>query len=65
VITDTIRLSPLNDPYDGPMTLTIGMYTWPSLERLPVLDSPGTLQPDNAIAIDIPPLLPGEKVIVR
>jgi hypothetical protein len=64
VITDTIRLSPLNNHYDGPMTLTVGMYTWPSLERLSVLDSPGILQQDNVIAIDIPSLLPGEQVIV-
>jgi 4-amino-4-deoxy-L-arabinose transferase-like glycosyltransferase len=64
VVTDTIRLSPLNDNYDGSVTLTVGMYTWPSLDRLPVLDSPGTLQPDNVIAIDIPSPLPGEKVIV-
>jgi 4-amino-4-deoxy-L-arabinose transferase-like glycosyltransferase len=64
VITDTIRLSPLNDHYDTSTTLTVGMYTWPSLDRLPVLDSPGTLQPDNVIAIDIPSPLPGEKVVV-
>jgi hypothetical protein len=64
VVTDTISLSPANDHYNGPMTLAVGMYTWPSLERLPVLDSSGALQPDSAITIDIPPLLPGEEVTV-
>jgi len=64
VITDTIRLPSLNDHYDGPMAVTVGMYTWPSLERLPMLDSSGTLQPDNVMTIDIPSLLPGEEVVV-
>jgi hypothetical protein len=64
VVTDTIRLSLLNDHYDGPMTLAVGMYTWPSLARLSVMDSQGTLQPDNVITIDIPSLLSGEEVIV-
>ena len=33
VVTDTIHL-PLTSAYDGPLTLNVGMYTWPSLERL-------------------------------
>jgi hypothetical protein len=64
VVTDTVSLSRANGHHDGPLMLTVGMYTWPSLERLEVLDSSGTLQPDNVIAIDIPSLMPGEKVIV-
>jgi hypothetical protein len=52
VVTDVVNLSPVPDAYGGQLVLTIGMYTWPSLERLPVMDADGNLQPDNAIAID-------------
>lgn len=63
VVTDVISLSPVHDADDGPSTtlsagplvLNIGMYTWPSLERLPVVDASGTPQRDKLIAINVPP----------
>ena len=63
VVTDTIRLS-LTRLYDGPLTLNIGMYTWPSLERLPVVDTTGALQRDNVMVFDAPSLLFDKEVIV-
>ena len=53
IVTDVIHL-PLGE-YDGPLTLNMGMYMWPSLERLPVKDASGILQQDNVIVVDIPP----------
>ncbi|MEE8389606.1 MAG: hypothetical protein V3S14_02270, partial [Anaerolineae bacterium] len=38
VITDVVSLSLARGTYDGQIVLTMGMYTWPSLERLPVTD---------------------------
>jgi hypothetical protein len=40
------------------------MYTWPSLERLPLVDASGTPQRDEvaAIQISLPP--PDEEVII-
>ncbi len=52
IITDTISLSPVRGTDLEQITLTIGMYTWPSLERLPVRDADDNLQPDNVILID-------------
>ena len=52
VVTDTIHL-PLASEYDGPLTLNVGMYTWPSLERLPVVDASGVPQSGNVIALDM------------
>lgn len=51
-ITDTIRL-PLASVYEGPLKLNVGMYTWPSLERLLVTDADGNLQTDNTITISL------------
>jgi len=51
-ITDTVRL-PLASTYEGPLTLNVGMYTWPSLERLLVTDADGVHQPGNVIALDM------------
>jgi len=56
VITDALVLSPLPDAYAGPLMLYVGMYTWPSLERLAVVDALGTPQPDNLIQINVPSL---------
>jgi hypothetical protein len=61
VITDVISLSPAHDVYDVPLVLNVGMYTWPSLERLPVMDASGTPQPDNVIVISVPSLLSSEE----
>ncbi|RLC78400.1 MAG: hypothetical protein DRJ03_25320 [Chloroflexi bacterium] len=63
VVTDTIRL-PLTSAYDGPLTLNVGMYTWPSLERLPVVDATGNPQRDNMIAVQISLPLPDKEVII-
>lgn len=56
VITDVISLSSLPSTYDEPLVLSIGMYTWPSLDRLPVVDAAGTPQRDNAIVLEVPEL---------
>ncbi len=51
-VTDTISLL-LTSTYEGLLTLNVGMYTWPSLERLPVVDASSAPQPDNVIALDV------------
>jgi hypothetical protein len=56
IITDVVSLPPLPETVTEPLTLNIGMYTWPSLERLPVTDASGMPQQDNAIVIDVPPV---------
>jgi hypothetical protein len=61
VITDVLSLSPTPETYDafrreqelGSLVLNIGMYTWPSLQRLVVTDASGTAQPENVIAVEI------------
>jgi 4-amino-4-deoxy-L-arabinose transferase-like glycosyltransferase len=52
VVTDTVSLSPMRDATHGRVVLTMGMYTWPSLERLPVTDADGGPQPNDAIVIE-------------
>jgi hypothetical protein len=54
IITDVVSLPPLPEAYTEPLMLNIGMYTWPSLERLSVTDASGVPQQDNAIVIDVP-----------
>jgi 4-amino-4-deoxy-L-arabinose transferase-like glycosyltransferase len=54
IITDVIRLESSAGAHEGPLTLNVGMYTWPSLERLAVRDAAGTPQGDNAIVIEVP-----------
>jgi hypothetical protein len=56
VVTDTLSLSPVLEAQAGPLVLSLGMYTWPSLERLAVVDASGTPQPDNVIQINVPSL---------
>jgi hypothetical protein len=56
IITDVLSLPPWPETVTEPLTLNIGMYTWPSLERLPVTDGSGMPQQDNAIVIDVPPV---------
>jgi len=53
VITDVVNLS-LGQVHDGPLVLNIGMYTWPSLERLPVKDAAGSPQRDDMMTIEVP-----------
>jgi hypothetical protein len=62
IVTDTINLPLPKDLHHGPFVLSIGMYTWPSLERLPVTDTSGTPQRDNAISIRVPSIAPGQEV---
>ncbi len=54
VITDIVTLSLASDVCEGPLVLNLGMYTWPSLERLPVVDASGIPQRDNMIVVDGP-----------
>jgi len=54
IITDVINLPLAFAAYEGPLVLHLGMYTWPSLERLPVMDASGVIQPDNVIVVDAP-----------
>jgi hypothetical protein len=56
VVTDTLFLSPVPDVQAGPLILSVGMYTWPSLERLAVVDASGAPQADNVIQINVPSL---------
>jgi len=60
VVTDTIRL-PLTCAYDEPLVLNVGMYIWPSLERLAVIDASGAPQSDNVIVLDVSAALTGEE----
>jgi 4-amino-4-deoxy-L-arabinose transferase-like glycosyltransferase len=64
VVTDTINLPLTKDSYNGPFVLTVGMYVWPSLERLSVADASGNPQRDDAITIHVPSILPGSEVVV-
>lgn len=48
VLTDTLELS-VPVAYTGPLRLRLGMYRWPSLERLPITDQRGVLQNDGTI----------------
>jgi 4-amino-4-deoxy-L-arabinose transferase-like glycosyltransferase len=52
-ITDTVTLSIPPDVNDGPLVLRLGMYTWPSLQRLSVVNARGEPELDGAISIDV------------
>jgi len=60
IVTDTISLSPPR-AHDGPSVLNVGMYTWPSLARLPVVDASGVPQADDMITLDVPAALGSEE----
>ena len=55
IVTDTVNLVLPPEAHNEPLMLNLGMYTWPSLERLAVLDASGHPQRDNMIVIDVPP----------
>jgi hypothetical protein len=55
VITDTVSLSLPSDLPNGPLVLNLGMYTWPSLQRLSLRDATRIPQRDDMIVIDVPP----------
>ena len=54
IVTDTVNLVLPPEAHNGPLMLNLGMYTWPSLQRLAVLDASGHPQRDNMIVIDVP-----------
>jgi len=51
IVLDVHRLELKSDASGGPHRLQVGMYEWPSLERLPVRDSQGMEQPDRLIVL--------------
>ncbi len=53
-ITDVVNLLLPPGAPQGPLVLNVGMYTWPSLQRLPIVDTSGVPQRDNVIIIDVP-----------
>lgn len=52
VVTDSVALH--GEGEARPRTLYIGMYTWPSLQRLLVVDADGVAQQDNVVIIPVP-----------
>jgi 4-amino-4-deoxy-L-arabinose transferase-like glycosyltransferase len=54
IITDSITLPLSAQAQSSPLTLRLGMYTWPSMRRLPVVNASGSAQRDDAIVIDVP-----------
>ena len=54
LVTDVLSLGPVSSTVDGPLTLNIGLYTWPSLERLSARDSDGNALPDNIVVASVP-----------
>jgi hypothetical protein len=64
VVTDVVSLSPLPAVHDRKLVLSVGMYTWPSLERLAVVDTYGTPQLDNMATFDVSSLLTEKEAIV-
>ncbi len=51
VVPDVHRIALNPDIPAGTYRLQVGMYRWPSLERLPVWDGQGTEQPDRVIVL--------------
>ena len=54
MITDSITLPRPAETQNRPLLLRLGMYTWPSMRRLPVINTSGSAQRDDAIVIDVP-----------
>ena len=54
MITDSITLPRPPEAQNRPLILRLGMYTWPSMRRLPVVNASGSAQRDDAIVIDVP-----------
>ena len=62
VVTDVFGLQLKPEVYDafrralesGSLELNIGMYTWPTMDRLPVTDESGMTLPSNTIVIHVP-----------
>jgi hypothetical protein len=52
IITDVISLPLARDLPNETLAVHVGMYTWPSLQRLPVIDAVGNPQRDNVIVTD-------------
>lgn len=54
IITDVVTLSlapSTSPPVSAHLAFDIGMYTWPSMQRLGVTDSSGTPQPNDVVTI--------------
>lgn len=54
IVTDTVSLSFRASGESGPLRLALGMYIWPSLERLEVMDISGKSLPERAISVELP-----------
>ncbi len=58
VVTDTyalpLKIKTESLPLQTPLEMRLGMYTWPSLARLPVVDAAGAPQRDDVVALSIP-----------
>ncbi len=54
VVTDTVGLALSARSAVNSLTLQLGMYIWPDLTRLPVVDAAGTPQPHNIIMLTLP-----------
>lgn len=52
VITDVVSLD-FPSETSGNLRIVAGMYTWPSLERLEVVDASGRSSPERTISLDI------------
>jgi len=62
VVTDVFGLRLTPEVYDGfrralesgALELNVGMYTWPTMDRLPATDESGMTLPSNVIVVDVP-----------
>ena len=53
IITDIVTVPLPTGAPNEPLALNLGMYTWPSLQRLAVTDAGGVPQRDNMIVIQV------------
>jgi hypothetical protein len=62
IATDVIHLPPNTVPLGELTTLSLGMYTWPSMQRLSVRNASGSPEPDDIITMNIPSLSSSKQV---
>jgi len=53
IITDIVTIPLPTGASNEPLVLNLGMYTWPSLQRLAVTDASGVPQRDNMIVVQV------------
>jgi hypothetical protein len=53
IITDIVTVPLPTSASNEPLVLNLGMYTWPSLQRLAVTDASGVPQRDNMIVVQV------------